>query len=254
MSVLELDVWSQIASTTWSFGDGTSGAGLSVSHAYASPGLYTVSATAADAVGNAVTTPPARIDVLPAPPPPPLPAPVLARAANVYLVTGTVLVRVPGSHTFAPLQLGEQIPVGSLIDATHGTVTVTVALPNGTTQSANFYDGEFEFEQARSGTTTAVLAGGTFKGCPAVKHAAFAARRRNSTVRSLWADGHGSFQTRGRYASGAVSGTQWFTQDRCDGTYIKVTRDVVLVSSLVGRHDKRKIRQGHSILVGARGF
>jgi hypothetical protein len=47
------DVWSGPAGVTWSFGDGASASGLSVAHAYAAPGVYTVTVTATDALGNA---------------------------------------------------------------------------------------------------------------------------------------------------------------------------------------------------------
>lgn len=49
------DVWSPVASTTWSFGDGTSAPGTAVSHAYGAAGDYRVGFTATDAVGNAST-------------------------------------------------------------------------------------------------------------------------------------------------------------------------------------------------------
>jgi hypothetical protein len=51
-SVSPLDVWSAIGSTAWSFGDGTVAVGSSVGHAYSRPGVYTVSVTAADVLGN----------------------------------------------------------------------------------------------------------------------------------------------------------------------------------------------------------
>jgi hypothetical protein len=46
------DVWSALAATSWSFGDGTSQPGTSVSHAYATPGRYTVTVASNDALGN----------------------------------------------------------------------------------------------------------------------------------------------------------------------------------------------------------
>ncbi len=52
-SVAPLDVWSQVVSTGWSFGDGTSAAGASVTHVYASPGPTTATVTSTDGVGNA---------------------------------------------------------------------------------------------------------------------------------------------------------------------------------------------------------
>ncbi len=54
-SVAAFDVWSPLASIAWSFGDGSSAADSSPSHAYASPGAYPVSVTAADDVGNSTS-------------------------------------------------------------------------------------------------------------------------------------------------------------------------------------------------------
>ena len=74
-------------------------------------------------------------------------------------------------------------------------------------------------------------------------HKAFSGRSaRASTsgkhsVRRLWTNAHGKFSTRGNYAAGAVQGTEWLTEDLCDGTLIKVTRDRVAVTNLVNhRH------------------
>jgi PKD domain len=51
--VSPFDVWSAIASTKWTFGDGASGTGAAVSHTYARVGTYTVGVASTDAVGNA---------------------------------------------------------------------------------------------------------------------------------------------------------------------------------------------------------
>jgi hypothetical protein len=51
LSVSTFDVWSAVE-PTWSFGDGSSARGKSVSHTYAHPGEYEVTVTATDAVGN----------------------------------------------------------------------------------------------------------------------------------------------------------------------------------------------------------
>jgi ferric-dicitrate binding protein FerR (iron transport regulator) len=48
-------------------------------------------------------------------------------------------------------------------------------------------------------------------------------------VRHLWANGSGKFRTKGRFASAAVRGTEWQTNDRCDGTLITVTKGAVNV-------------------------
>jgi hypothetical protein len=51
-AVSPFDSWSALGVIGWSFGDGATATGPSVTHAYASPGSYTVTVTAADAVGN----------------------------------------------------------------------------------------------------------------------------------------------------------------------------------------------------------
>jgi PKD domain len=54
-SASPFDVWSALGVTTWTFGDGASALGASVTHAYATPGTYTVTVTGTDALGNATT-------------------------------------------------------------------------------------------------------------------------------------------------------------------------------------------------------
>jgi hypothetical protein len=50
------DQWSgPVTAPSWSFGDGTSGSGASVSHTYATPGTYVADASSADSLGNTTT-------------------------------------------------------------------------------------------------------------------------------------------------------------------------------------------------------
>jgi hypothetical protein len=55
-SLAATDVWSPLGATTWSFGDGQSSNGASVTHAYANAGVYTVTATSTDVLGNTTST------------------------------------------------------------------------------------------------------------------------------------------------------------------------------------------------------
>jgi hypothetical protein len=57
MAVTASDKWSAIPSATWAFGDGATGSGLSVSHAYADAGVYHATVTVTDAAGNAASQP-----------------------------------------------------------------------------------------------------------------------------------------------------------------------------------------------------
>jgi hypothetical protein len=78
------------------------------------------------------------------------------------------------------------------------------------------------------------LFGGSFAGCPKSKRASASAKRKPSTsVRHLWGSGNGPFRTQGRYASATIRGTTWDTDDRCNGTNVKVTTGSVTVRDLV---------------------
>jgi 6-phosphogluconolactonase (cycloisomerase 2 family) len=185
--------------------------------------------------------------------------PVLAASADLTPVSGTVLVKLPGSSSFTLLKNAINIPLGSTINVTSGVVSLTVALPGGGTQTGQFYGGEFILTQGRGGRTIATLTGGSYAGCPTPpkKGAALiaGARKKPTTaIRQLWGNAHGNYTTKGRYGSAAVSGTIWLTQDRCDGTFVRVTKDNVIVVAYAHPHKKHNIRQGHHILIRAPGF
>jgi ferric-dicitrate binding protein FerR (iron transport regulator) len=52
----------------------------------------------------------------------------------------------------------------------------------------------------------------------------------------VWgSDRNGRFRTRGSNSVATVRGTKWYVEDRCDGTYTKVTSGEVVVRDLVKR-------------------
>ena len=209
-----------------------------------------------------------------------VPPPALAKTGNVAPVSGTVLVKLPGTTKFVPLSTLEQIPFGSVIEATGGTVSVTTAEPGGKTQTGEFFEGEFILRQGPDGLVVAELTGGNFSVCPTARERAhkagivgvsdaaapaswpypliaatgpdarLAAASGSHVVRKLWANAHGKFSTKGNYAAGAVQGTEWLTEDLCDGTDIKVMRDEVAVTNLVN-HRKVEVKTGHRYLAKA---
>jgi hypothetical protein len=185
-----------------------------------------------------------------------LPAPVLGHSVNVALAGGVVLVEPVGGHALVPLTGAEHLSTGSILDATDGTVTITTAAPHGGTQTGQFFGGEFVLSQGRGGMFVAVLTGGDFAVCPTARERGHLARASAThasgrhVVRKLWANAHGSFSTKGNYAAGAVAGTEWLTEDLCDGTLIRVTRDKVAVTNLV-THRHFLVKVGHSYLAKA---
>jgi fibronectin-binding autotransporter adhesin len=175
-----------------------------------------------------------------------LPPPVPGQTFDVLPFSGTVLINGQ------PLVAGEQIPFGSIIDATKGTVTLQVVGPNGDIQTASFFGAVFQVTQTATGGIQLALTGGDFSVCKVKKTrktAAVDAKPKpgpkgkskpslstlpnTKVVRSLWGNGHGSFTTKGRYAAATVRGTVWRTSDRCDGTNITVAEGIISVLDLV---------------------
>ena len=183
-----------------------------------------------------------------------VPPPILQQSADLSPVTGTVLIKLPGSNTFVPLTNPIDVPDGSIIDATQGTVSLTTQIANGSYQTGQFYSGEFSISQNKKGIVNAKLAGGSFAGCTKPKtngaHIASSHKKPKKTVvRQLWGSAHGDYTTQGRYGSASVSGTIWLTQDRCDGTYFKALKDDVYVVAFAHPHKRHHLMQGQSILI-----
>jgi streptogramin lyase len=167
---------------------------------------------------------------------PPVAPPALGHTAVAQVLSGTVLIRFPGSRSAVPLVAGD-IPVGALVDAEHGTVVVRTAVNGqGLTQPATVWGGSFVLEQsaAAGGMTTFVDQAPRPSGCPARRHAGHiaqaAAKRHETTLWSKDEDGH--FSTRGQNSVATVRGTYWGTTERCEGTLTTVRRGLVSVRSL----------------------
>jgi Ice-binding-like len=186
-------------------------------------------------------------------------APVVGVSVTLRPASGEVQILLPGAHAFVVLQTASSVPVGTVIDATHGKVLLTSAVNRaGGTKAGLFTGGRFVVGQANVARplTKLRLVGGSFAACSrtgAPAHALIAARsakapivarsakvrpKHHKVVRQLWGDDNGGkFVTIGRTASAAVRGTIWLTQDRCDGTLIRVFRGQVLVHAASRRHD-----------------
>jgi hypothetical protein len=148
MSATFADAWSPAAAgqPSWSFGDGTTGAGLTVSHTYAKAGSYTVTVTAADSAGNAATPVTRQIVVsAPAGPPPPgapgtptttIGKPKLKAAYVASKLVGTVTLTgtsgVKATLTLAIRKRGAKKPSAtSKLAVKAGKWSKTLKLPSG---------------------------------------------------------------------------------------------------------------------------
>ena len=196
------------------------------------------------------------------------PAPMIGKTLNATSVKGKVLVRLPNGHGFVALTATRQLPVGTQVDARHGTIRLLAASSSaGKTQTGTFSGAVFRFAQSSKGRdkglTTLSLLEGVVRGDPSYASCrarrsggpsglgATAARVNRRTLQLLHSSAKGRFKTRGRYAAATVRGTIWDTADRCDGTLVRVRRGTVTVSDLV-RHKTVTVRAGRSYLAKPR--
>ena len=63
----------------------------------------------------------------------------------------------------------------------------------------------------------------------------------------MWGDGKGRFRTKGRYGAATVRGTKWLTEDRCNGTLVRVKRGVVAMLDFA-RKKTVLVKKGKSYL------
>jgi len=189
--------------------------------------------------------------------------PLLAKRVIAKIQSGTVTVQLPG-QAFKPLNGAIVLPVGSVVDATKGRLAVTSAAGAAKsskvpTQKADFYDGIFQIKQrrAKAPVTDIELRSANFnKVCGRSSRttgagAGAAQSTAKKVVARLWGNGKGLFRTRGRHSSGTVRGTIWLTEERCEGTFTRVTKGVVIVRDLRLKRDIT-VRAGRGYLARAK--
>jgi hypothetical protein len=206
------------------------------------PGDYIFLVRATDPAGNTITTSRAfTVTVVQQATPTPTPTPTVGPAQEptpepgktvvIQPLSGTTLVKLPGSSKFEPVDVTRGIPNGSTVDTKKGKIRLfAIPKPGKPAESALFYDGIFKLKLA-GGITELQLVEQLAK-CPSGKAAAAAAKKKPKT-RKLWGDGSGSFRTRGQYSSATVRGTRWLVQDSCGKTLTKVAKGVVEVQDFV---------------------
>ncbi len=173
-----------------------------------------------------------------------LPDPKLTKSIGVVPLGAGISVQPTGAPAPIALREPDLAPNGSAFNASQATVQVTLqASTSGDKAQMKFAEGAFRLKQ-NTGTRpiTDVTLNGPLTCTSGHAHAAragaaslqarSAARKRN---RRVWGRGKGRFRTRGRYASALVRGTWWLTEDRCDGTLVKVREGKVEVRDLAKR-------------------
>ena len=158
--------------------------------------------------GNATTTSRSFLVVLP----------TANRTVVGVVVKGKVLVRLKGKKTFAALDPTKPIPLGSEIDTRKGTILLT-AQPkkNGSTQSAQLFDGLFVVTQS-GGITQLKLSQAL--ACTASGRAAAAAKK--PKTRKLWGNGRAHSARAASTAPRPCAARSGSSQDSCGRTLTRV--------------------------------
>jgi hypothetical protein len=184
-----------------------------------------------------------------------VPLPKQGVSVVVAPARGRILVRRPGSKRFRRLDDAGRVPVGSVVDARAGRVRLVSAIgAGGAVQSGLFWGSKFKTGQRRKGNgmTTLTLRGGNLAACRRgsahTQAVAAASKKRKKHRRRLWArDRNGRFRTHGNDSVATARGTAWLTEDRCEGTFTRVSEGAVSVRDL-RRHRSVLVEAGHSYL------
>lgn len=233
--------------------DGAGDAPFTAQLASPPAGNYVISATSTNASGSTSEFSSCVTASSPTTPPQPVPGEKIV----VEPVSGKVLVKLPGTNLYVPLEEVETIPVGSIVDAREGRVKLTTAAKDGTS-SAVFYKGRFKVTQSRAGDllTNLKIINDTNK-CSSTSRASIhrgsiaKKKKKKKKKGELWGDGDGNYRTTGDNGSATVRGTNWQTVNRCDGTLFFVKRGKVQVRDF-NRKKTITLKQGKKYLAKAK--
>lgn len=169
--------------------------------------------------------------------------PILGKQAEIAPLSGSVLVRQPGSRRFVRVKTIQPLRYGAVVHASGGHLQVIAATPGNGSESGEFFAGGFNLTQASTGYVQAQLTGQP-QGCSSATPRAKIA---SSGPIKLWGHVKGHYRTRGNYGSASVQGTIWLTENRCDGTYFYVAEGTLRIRDFV-RHKTIILHAGHSYL------
>lgn len=211
------------------------------------------------------------VEITAAPTLPPAPPPTTAAEqptfridSNLSKSTGDILIRLPGTNTFVPLEKDAVVPLGTIVDATKGTAVVTWARPDGSTYSARFWAGVFEIKQTtgsnpigevklrddlvgKAASARASTAAGISSA--AAQFEAWIAKKKKKGKRKnkVWGDGKGKFRSSGSNSSASVRGTRWLVENFQNATRTYVRSGIVDVRDFKRRKTIR-LRKGKSYI------
>jgi len=188
-----------------------------------------------------------------------LPDPIAGKTVILKVLKGKVATRCKGGKKFKPLAGADQIEVGCEVDTRKGTVELTSATgKKNRTQSASFRSGVFKVSQKKGRPEVELALTGKLR-CPkkakgrslfGTGFSSSATISNNSSSRKLWGKGKGNYKTKGSKGSATVRGTEWLTEDRCDGTTLFRVRSGVVMVRDFAKKKTIKLKAGKSYVAG----
>ncbi|HTU98337.1 MAG TPA: hypothetical protein VMF14_20980 [Solirubrobacteraceae bacterium] len=180
-------------------------------------------------------------------------APVAGKTATVAILSGTILIKLRHGNLFEPLSASGaiSIPIGSIVDALDGTVSMTTAAdtlsPTNENHDADdgaFSEGLFAVKQAAEAAQGTPPPVDLVLQTPVGAVAKARCTRRGPTgkgiVRSLKGVVKGNYVAVGAANSLSMRQGTFVEQDRCDGTLSKVIKGKATVRYRVrGGHGRR---------------
>lgn len=153
------------------------------------------------------------------------------RAVDVPGYRGPVLVcRRPGA-VCREVDGSATVSIGAYLDTTKGAARLETTSAGGAFTGMVVYAGSFQLQQARQpgAVLRARLIGRSPTGCARGSLPSGRSSAKKRKARRLWSDGSGRFRSDGRYGSATVRGTKWLMEERCSGTFFRVTRGRIAV-------------------------
>ncbi len=187
-------------------------------------------------------------------PPPP---PVNGESVNVRPLAGEVATKCPGESRFTEIRDKDQIGVGCLVESLAGTVGLTSARARTGSQSAHFNGGVFKVTQKKGQTETTLTltqplrCGSNARASLGESLVSWTGATTSATrSRRIWGKGKGSFTTKGSKGSASVRGTEWLTEDRCNGTTLFRVRSGVVAVRDFAKKKTIMVKAGKSYVAG----
>jgi hypothetical protein len=166
-------------------------------------------------------------------------------------------LRLPQGTRFFTLRGTLKIPIGAAVDPRARVVRLATARNRaGARRYVSVSEGRFTVRQSRGrNPITRLRLAGRLPQCGGASSRLTTARRATRKLRAAWArhrrnkrrQAGEEGEVRGKYSKGSSTGTEWITEDRCDGTLTTVISGTVRVRDF-GRAKTVTVRAGHKYL------